>query len=129
MYGAMLGAPQPMGAPPPIKPPTAGPSPLAPPPAPAAPPQAPTPQAGPTPAPAIPPQVLAAQQAQAEAKQRQAYEDHLNQFLWHAANDYASHRISRDDLKKAASYSGTQPYSEWRSENVQHLKETAKASE
>jgi hypothetical protein len=122
MYGQMLGAPQPMGAPPAIKPsPVPPPVPAGPGPSPA--PGAPTPQAGPPP---LTPQAAAAAQAQQETAQKQAYEQHLDQFLWHAANDYANKRISRDDLKKAASYSGTQPYNEWRQENVAHIKENAK---
>lgn len=133
MYGEML---NPMGTPPQARPavptPAAGPSPGAPPAAPPMGPPAAPPNAAPTAAP-IPPAVAQAaqakQQAAAEAAQRQAYEAHLDQFLWHAANDYAAKRISREDLKKASAYSGTQPYAEWRQENVQHLKEHAKASE
>lgn len=134
MYGDMLKPPSPMGTPPPVGLPAAGPTPSpAMPPGPvgaAAPGPTPSPVPGPTP---IPPAVLAAsqakQQAGQEAAQRAAYEQHLDQFLWHAAQDYAAHRIGRDDLKKAAAYTGTEPYASWRNDNIQHLKETTKAKD
>ncbi len=123
MYGNALSAmtPSPVGSAPPL---------------PSPPPQSqsPTPKPGPTP---LPPAVVSPPPAPAapinpaimEAAQRKAYEDHLDKFLWHAANDYAARRIGRDDLKKAAAYSGTQPYEQWKQENVAHIKEREKAKD
>lgn len=57
------------------------------------------------------------------------YEAKQEAFLHALAADYAAKKISREDLKKGASYTGTQPYAEWKHENVMHLKAAAKESE
>lgn len=123
-YGHALAGPKsPLGSPPPVK--TLPPIPMPPPQA------TPQPSPGPTPAPpglSVPPPT-AEMVAANEAQHRKAYEDHLDNFLRLAANDYTAGKLNRDDLKKAASYSGTQKYPEWRHENVEHLKAIAKARE
>jgi hypothetical protein len=129
MYGSLLAPPSPMGSPPAMKPPVAGPSVMPPPPGPP-PAAAPTPQAGAMPpGPTLTPGQIAAAQTAKETAQLEAYSAQQDAFLRMAAHDYVNKRISRDDLKKAASYTGTQPYADWRNENVQHIKETAKANE
>ncbi len=118
-YGHALAGPKsPVGTPPPVKtlPPIQAP-------------QA-TPQPSPGPTPVAPPGPPSAEVVAAnEAAHRKAYEDHLDNFLRLAANDYAAGKLNRDDLKKASSYTGIMPYAQWKNENVTHLKEIAKARE
>jgi hypothetical protein len=121
MYGQLLGGAGPLGAPPAIK---GYPQPIEP----------PTPAPTPTPAPggaagAMPPPPSEEAVAANEAAHRAAYEAHQEAFMKALAADYAAGKISREDLKKGASYTGVQPYHQWKQENVTHLKEIAKARE
>ena len=119
MYGDMLAPQSPVGTPPPVGMPPA--------PAAAAPPMPPLPPGavaapgapmpgGPGPGAAPPPNPMAEQMA------RMQYEAQQNQFAKALAHDFVTGKIGREDLKKGAAYSGTQPYHEWKQENVLHLK-------
>lgn len=124
MYGDLLKGAQPLGAPPPMKmPPAPPPQGLAPAPIPGA-----TPVASPMPVGPPPPPSEEAVAAN-EAAHLAAYNAHQEHFLKQLAADYGAGKISREDMKKGAAYTGIEPYPEWKQKNVQHLKEIAKVRE
>jgi hypothetical protein len=62
----------------------------------------------------------------AEQMARMQYEAQQNAFAKQLAADFVQGKISREDLKKGAAYTGTDPYHQWKQDNVLHLKEAAK---
>lgn len=120
MYGDLLKQAQPLGPPPAMKP---GPMPV---PAPMAGPSPAGPMGPPAPTPPSPFTVGPGGPIPTDQDQLAAYHAKQEAFLTALAHDYATKKISRDDLKKGAAYTGTQPYEEWRQENVAHLKEANK---
>lgn len=69
--------------------------------------------------PAVTPSVASPPAVDAPAAQ---YDAHLHKFTHEAIADFQAGKISRDDLAKAVSYSGLEPYATWKHQNVERLK-------